>query len=168
VDAVIGIGGNLGDVRETLSQAIRAIDARFRVLAVSALYETEPVGPPQPVFLNAAVRVELTESPEALLAELLSIEARFGRVRRERHGPRTLDLDVLWIDGVQVDQPSLTVPHARVHERRFALEPLLDVAPDARHPVTSAPLSDALRRLPPGGVRRVAEPDWAGMRTAAI
>ncbi|HVU00594.1 MAG TPA: 2-amino-4-hydroxy-6-hydroxymethyldihydropteridine diphosphokinase [Polyangiaceae bacterium] len=168
MDAVVGLGGNLGDVRATLAAAVRAIGRHFQVLAVSSLYETAPVGPPQPVFLNAAVRVALDAPPETLLRELLSIEAEFGRVRRERYGPRTLDLDVLWIDGVTLASPGLTVPHPRLLERRFALGPLLDVAPGARHPATSEPLSAVLERLPPGGVHEVAGPDWAESRTTAI
>jgi len=109
--------------------------AGVTVVARSRVYETEPVGGPlQPSFLNAAIAVECMLSPDALLDELQRVEAELGRTRGagvERWGPRMIDLDVLWIDGITLDQPRLVVPHPRLHERAFALLPLLDVAPDA-------------------------------------
>jgi 2-amino-4-hydroxy-6-hydroxymethyldihydropteridine diphosphokinase len=119
-----------------------------KLLERSRVYETAPVGgPPQPSFLNAAICVECTMSPRALLSELLRIERELGRVRgagEVRFGPRLLDLDVLWIDGVVLDEPSLVVPHPRVHERAFALVPLLEVAPDAIDPRSGARFSAGL------------------------
>lgn len=161
MEGVIGLGANLGDARATLAAAVRELDTAFAVLAVSALYATAPVGPPQPAYLNAAVRLSFETPPRVLLGTLLALEARFGRVRRERHGPRTLDLDVLWIPDVTLDEPGLTVPHPRLHERRFALVPLLDVAPDARDPRSGRPLAEALAALPDEGIEKVSEPDWA-------
>ena len=102
--------------------------------AVSSLYETPPVGPPQPMFLNAAVALTTELDPPGLLLALLSIEQRLGRVRRERWGPRTLDLDILWNAGMRWDTPELTVPHPELRRRAFALRPLLDVAPRATDP----------------------------------
>lgn len=122
------------------------------VRARSYVYATEPVGgPPQGEFLNAAVRVECTQSPAELLDALLAIEQELGRVRRaeERWGPRTIDLDILWIEGVAVDTPRLTVPHPRLEERAFALAPLLDVAPNAPYSLGS--------RLGEAGIRRTAD-----------
>jgi 2-amino-4-hydroxy-6-hydroxymethyldihydropteridine diphosphokinase len=124
-----------------------------RVVARSRVYETAPVGgPPQPDFLNAAILVECTLSPAALLEELLRIEVALGRVRggdEIRFGPRTIDLDVLWVDGVTLDEPHLTVPHPRLAGRAFALMPMLEVAPGATDPRTGEPyvVTDA------GGVR---------------
>src|SRR5262245_31986820 len=142
MDVVVGLGGNLGDRETTLASAVSEVAAHGTILAVSALYETAPVGPPQPAYLNAATRMETPLSPRTLLESLLAIERRHGRERAEKWGPRTLDLDILWILGAVVDEGDLIVPHPRLRERRFALVPLLDVAPDARHPATGEPLRD--------------------------
>jgi 2-amino-4-hydroxy-6-hydroxymethyldihydropteridine diphosphokinase len=139
--AVVGFGANLGDRLATMRAAAREV-ARLprvgRVVRTSRVYATEPVGPPQPEFLNAAALVTWEGTPEALLDALLAIEAGLGRVRSaaERWGPRAIDLDVLWIEGVAVDTPRLVVPHPRLRERAFALVPMLEVAPDARDPRT--------------------------------
>lgn len=136
------------------------LDAAARMLgsavkARSPVYETPPVGPPQPSYLNAAFRLETDLGPEALLERLLDIEAMLGRVREVRWGPRTLDLDLLFIDGVEVRSPRLTVPHPRLHERAFALAPLLDVAPELADrygaALVSAGGSPPLRVEDPGG-----------------
>lgn len=114
-----------------------------RIVGRSRVYETAPVGgPPQPDFLNGALLVECTLSLPALLEELLRIEVSVGRVRGPgeiRFGPRTLDLDVLWAEGVILDDPRITVPHPRLAGRAFALMPLLDVAPEATDPLTGEP-----------------------------
>jgi 2-amino-4-hydroxy-6-hydroxymethyldihydropteridine diphosphokinase len=139
--AVIGLGSNVGDRRSNLRAAVEALREVATVLAESSVVETKPVGgPPQPDYLNAAALVSFEGSPRALLQSLLAIEARLGRVRAERWGPRTIDLDLLWIDGVVVSEPDLVVPHPRLTERAFALQPLLEVAPDAIDPRTGAPL----------------------------
>jgi 2-amino-4-hydroxy-6-hydroxymethyldihydropteridine diphosphokinase len=162
VDVVVGLGGNIGERRAVLASAVEALRAVGDVAAVSRLYETPPFGPPQPAYLNAAVRLNTELGPGALLESLLDIERRHGRERREKWGPRTLDLDILWIAGSALDEPSLTVPHARLHERLFALLPLLDVAPDASHPVTLEPFREWVAALPPDSrVRVVAAADWA-------
>jgi 2-amino-4-hydroxy-6-hydroxymethyldihydropteridine diphosphokinase len=145
---VVGVGANLGDRIRTMREAVSQLGRIGRVVQSSRVYETAPVGgPAQPAFLNAAVLLEYPGNPLALLDALLAIELGFGRVRLERWGPRTLDLDVLWIDGVAVDDARLVVPHPRLHERAFAVIPLLDVVPGARHPVTGAPYA-----IPPGDV----------------
>lgn len=134
---VVGIGANLdgasGDRLATMNEAVRRIAAHARVLGVSSVYETEPVGgPAQPLFLNAAIAIAWEDEPLALLDRLQGIERDLGRVRDVRWGPRTIDLDVLWIaGGARVDHPRLVVPHPRLSERAFAVRPLLDVAPDA-------------------------------------
>jgi 2-amino-4-hydroxy-6-hydroxymethyldihydropteridine diphosphokinase len=134
VDAVIGLGSNLGDRRAALARAAGEIRALGQLTAASSLYETAPVGPPQPMFLNAAVALSTSLDPPGLLAALLAIERRLGRVRRERWGPRSIDLDILWIADVVFDSAELKVPHPELRARAFALCPLLDVAPLAADP----------------------------------
>jgi len=131
--AYVGLGANLGDRKRTLLAAVDALAAEpgVEVVAVSALRETEPVGVgEQPRFLNGAVALETTLSARDLLERLLALEQRFGRVRMPgEHGPRTLDLDLLLYGHSVIDEAGLTVPHPRVHERRFVLEPLAELAP---------------------------------------
>lgn len=149
VDAFVGIGSNLGDRESQLQAALGLLAAEegLVVLAVSQFRETEPVGPvEQGPFLNAAVRVGTDLAPRELLERLVGIELRLGRVRRERFGPRTIDLDLLVYGDEVVDEPGLTVPHPRVHERRFALEPLAELAPDLVIP-GHGPISDLLAEL---------------------
>lgn len=137
---VIGLGANLGDRLATMRDAVHRIAQVATVTARSSVWETAPVGgPPQPDFLNAAVVVSWHRPPTALLDELLRIEAELGRVREVPDGPRTIDLDVLWIEGCAVAEPRLVVPHPRLHERAFALAPLLEVAPDAADPRSDEP-----------------------------
>jgi 2-amino-4-hydroxy-6-hydroxymethyldihydropteridine diphosphokinase len=131
--AYIGLGANLGDRDRTLRAAVDALAAEdgIEVVAVSSLRETEPVGVgPQPLFLNGAVVVETALTARELLDRLLAVEKRFGRARVPgRHDPRTLDLDLLLYGNETIDEPGMTVPHPRLHERRFALEPLAELAP---------------------------------------
>lgn len=132
--AVIGLGANLGDPAAQLRTAIAAIGriADTRVHAVSSFYRTAPVGYlAQPEFVNAAVAVETALAPRALLDALQAIEAAAGRERRFKDAPRTLDLDILLYDDRVADEPGLTIPHPRLHERAFALAPLVEIAPDA-------------------------------------
>jgi 2-amino-4-hydroxy-6-hydroxymethyldihydropteridine diphosphokinase len=156
LDAVIGLGANLGSPEIALLQALSQL-ARFgSVLAVSSLYKTLPVGgPPQPDFLNAAARLLYEGSPRALLEHLLELERQAGRARRERWGPRTLDLDILWLNGVALRAPGLEVPHPRLRERAFALRPLLDVAPEAADPSDGTPYARVLAELGSAGVEEL-------------
>ncbi len=147
--AAIGIGANLGDRLATMREAVARLSRVATVLARSRVYETAPVGgPPQGDYLNAAVVVDYNGEPLALLDELLRIEAELGRERYVRWGPRTVDLDLLWIEGLVVEHTRLFVPHPRLAERAFALVPLLEVAPGARDPQ-----SGAAYVAPPGDVR---------------
>ena len=135
--AYIGLGANLGAREETLRRAIEQLRLAdgVDVLAVSQLRETEPVGVvDQPPFLNDAVAVETSRAPRELLDLLLDIERSLGRVREERWGPRTIDLDLLVYGHEVVDEPGLRVPHPRLRERRFALEPLAELQPDLEVP----------------------------------
>lgn len=161
MDVVIGLGSNLGDRKRVLASAVAGLGTFVTVTAVSALYESEAIGPPQPDYLNAAVRgAYLADDAMALLHELLDLERAHGRERRVRWGPRTLDLDILWISNLEVRQPELVVPHPHLHERPFALLPLLDVAPEAVHPRTGESLGKWLESLGPSRVRRVEGPGW--------
>ncbi|WP_281985442.1 2-amino-4-hydroxy-6-hydroxymethyldihydropteridine diphosphokinase [Azonexus hydrophilus] len=131
--AYIALGANLGDPAATVNAAFAALDQlpQSRLLAKSALYRTAPVGiADQPEFVNAAALIDTTLTPEALLDGLLGIEQAFGRVRAERNGPRTLDLDILLYDDLTLATPRLTLPHPRLHLRAFVLQPLADLAPD--------------------------------------
>jgi 2-amino-4-hydroxy-6-hydroxymethyldihydropteridine diphosphokinase len=130
--AYVGLGANLGEREETIRRAVELLGVAgfVDVVAVSELRETDPVGVvDQPPFLNGAVVVETTLSPRELLELLLEIERSLGRVRDGRWGPRTIDLDLLLYGDEVVDEPGLRVPHTRLHERRFALEPLADLDP---------------------------------------
>jgi len=135
--AYIALGANLGDPAATVNAAFAALDQlpQSRLLAKSALYRTAPVGiAEQPEFVNAAALIDTTLAPEALLDALLAIEQAFGRVRAERNGPRTLDLDILLYDDLTLATPRLTLPHPRLHLRAFVLQPLADLAPDLAIP----------------------------------
>lgn len=126
---ILGLGSNLGDRAAHLRGAVDALGAE--VTAVSEVYETDPVGgPEQGPYLNLVVALRTARPARDLLATARSLEAAAARVREERWGPRTLDVDVLWIDGEEVDEPDLQVPHPRMAERAFVLVPLGDVAPD--------------------------------------
>lgn len=133
--AYVGLGSNLGDREATIERAVELLSEAdgLQVVAVSGLRETEPWGPVrQPAYLNGAVELETDLPPRTLLDVLLRVERELGRDRSgERWGPRTIDLDLLLYDDLAVDEPGLTVPHPRLHERRFALEPLAELAPDA-------------------------------------
>lgn len=138
--AYVGLGSNLGDRAGQLDRALGALGATpgITVTKTSALYETDPVGGPpgQGLYLNAVAVLTTTLAPRALLERLLAIELEAGRARRaDRDAPRELDLDLLIYDEVRIDEPDLVVPHPRLHERGFVLEPLRDVAPDLVHPV---------------------------------
>ncbi|MBU6247050.1 MAG: 2-amino-4-hydroxy-6-hydroxymethyldihydropteridine diphosphokinase [Xanthomonadaceae bacterium] len=154
VDAYVALGSNLGDSRATLEAAVSALDAlpECRLAGVSRTYRTPPWGRlDQPDFLNAVVRLRTTLRPLALLDALMAIERRFGRTRNgERWGPRTLDLDLLHMDGEVLADARLTLPHPRVAERAFVLCPLADLAPELELPGQGR-VSDLLRRIDAGG-----------------
>jgi 2-amino-4-hydroxy-6-hydroxymethyldihydropteridine diphosphokinase len=131
--AYVGLGANLGDRRRTLRAAVDALGAEegIEIAAVSTLRETDPVGVgDQPRFVNGVVALDTTLAAREFLDRLLAVEQRFGRVRAPgEHGPRTLDLDLLLYGDEELDEPGLSVPHPRLHERRFVLEPLAELAP---------------------------------------
>ncbi|MDW8059693.1 MAG: 2-amino-4-hydroxy-6-hydroxymethyldihydropteridine diphosphokinase [Thermomicrobium sp.] len=160
--AYIGLGSNLGDRKSTLRRAVRQLASYGRIVAVSSLYETEPVGfREQPWFLNAVVALETDLDPQRLLQVLLALERDAGRERTFRNAPRTLDLDLLLYDASIVDSDELAVPHPRLHERAFVLVPLAEIAPDVVHPRLGVPVRVLLDRLGTATeVRLVAGPAW--------
>ena len=148
----IALGGNLGDRRANLEGALAALDgtAGLRVLRTSEWVQTEPVGGPdgQPPFLNGVAELECALEPRELLRRLQEIEAAFGRVRTgERNGPRTLDLDVLFYGDEEVLEPDLVIPHPRLEERTFVLQPLARLIPDRRLPRCGRTVSERLAEL---------------------
>lgn len=156
---VIGLGANLGERGATLKLAVLALQAEGTITAVSHLYESAAVGPAQPDFLNAAVRLDTSLAPGRLLARLLVVEREHGRERRERWGPRTLDLDLLYSPDLSLREPDLTLPHPELTRRAFALAPLLDVAPDAWEPGSRRRYADLLSALGEQGLRRLETSD---------
>ena len=160
VSAYLALGSNLGDRLETLQRAVELLRARpgIDVIRSSRVYETEPVGPPQPAYLNAVVEVRTDLEPHELLKETQAVEDELGRVRAERWGPRTIDIDVLTFDERVIDEPDLVVPHALMHERGFVLVPLGELDPD---PMLPGERKLSALRVPPEavlGVRPFAPP----------
>ena len=144
--AYLLIGGNLGDRAAYLAEAVNQISDRCgRVTSTSSLYETAAWGNTnQPAFYNQAISVETILEPETLLERLLAIEIEMGRIRTQKYGPRTIDLDILMIDDLILDTPTLTIPHPQLQNRRFALLPLVEIAPELNHPVLDKMLHELL------------------------
>lgn len=156
--AWLGLGGNVGDVRATLAHALGLLDdhPHIAVEAVSGLYATPPWGrTDQAEFLNASARINTSLTPHALLETCLETERALGRVRGERWGPRTIDIDLLAMEGVDLADEKLTLPHPRLHERSFALAPLNELAPDLS--VSGKTIGQWLDGADVSGIRRVSK-----------
>jgi 2-amino-4-hydroxy-6-hydroxymethyldihydropteridine diphosphokinase len=153
----LSLGSNMGDRAANLQSAIEDLSHLGEIAAVSAFYETEPIEfTDQPWFLNCAVALDTEKTPAQILTALLEIERTMGRLRTKQKGPRTIDLDILLFGDSSVNTAALTIPHPAMHERRFVLEPLAEIAPDARHPILDKTVRELRDSLPPGqAVRRV-------------
>jgi 2-amino-4-hydroxy-6-hydroxymethyldihydropteridine diphosphokinase len=157
-EALLGLGGNLGDVRTTLGQAIMALcDGReVKLVARSSDYRTPPWGvTDQPPFINLAIVVETALAPRALLNRALTVEAMFGRDRAKelRWGPRILDIDIIAFDGLEVEESGLALPHPHLFERAFVLAPLAEIAPDRK--IKGITIAQALARVDSAGIERL-------------
>ena len=142
IRVVVGMGSNVGDRLAHLQAAAQKLSKIAHVERASHIYETAPMGgPEQGAFYNAALLVTYDAAPVDLLDALQSIELMLGRVREERWGPRTIDLDILWVDGLAMESERLTIPHPQLVERAFALRPLVDLAPDAVDPMSNIPFT---------------------------
>ena len=152
----IALGANLGDPEKTLEAAIHTLNQtpQIRVEACSSWYLTKAIGPPQPDYINGCAILQTDMAPLQLMRTLLDVENQFGRVRRERWGARTLDLDLLLFDDVILDSPDLVIPHPRMGDRAFVLIPLAEIAPNWIEPVSKSPISVLVQKVDQTGVRQ--------------
>jgi len=158
--AYLGLGSNLGNRRGNLESAVQRLDSpELRVLRLSSIYETEPRDlADQPWFLNQVIEVETTLFPRQLLRRVQKMELDLGRRRSVPKGPRLIDLDILLYASAKISTPGLEVPHPRMAERRFVLEPLAELAPELRHPLTGQTIKEMLTRVSRQTVRRIVSP----------
>jgi 2-amino-4-hydroxy-6-hydroxymethyldihydropteridine diphosphokinase len=150
----IALGSNIGDSRAILDRAmgILAEISGISLKVQSSWYKTAPVGPPQPDYINGCALLEVALTPQELLAVILDVEKQFGRVRQERWGPRTLDIDIILFDDIIMETPNLEIPHPRMRERAFVLVPLAEIAPDWIEPVSGFAIAQLLLGLDCSGV----------------
>ena len=155
--AYLSLGSNVGDRAQQLRDAQARLSAAGRVVAVSSLYETEPVEfTEQPWFLNCVLALETEKDPQELMATILGIEKEMGRRRVQKKGPRSIDIDILLFGDAVIDSPELTLPHPAMHQRRFVLEPLAEIASEVQHPLWRKTIRELLDALPAGqAVRKI-------------
>ena len=153
--AYLSLGSNLGDRAANLRDAIVQLEELGRVRAISGFYETQPVDmPDQPWFLNCVVAIETEKTARQLLQQALKIEAGMGRLRMRNKGARNIDIDIVLYGDQVVNEPGLNIPHREMHKRRFVLEPLVEIAPEAQHPELGKSAQELLAELPAGQVVR--------------
>ncbi len=151
----LSLGSNVGDRLGNLKTAIDQLRNLGDVISVSSFYETEPVEfTAQPWFINCAVRLETGNTPKQLLADVLELEQQMGRHRTQDKGPRPIDVDILLFGDSVIDTNELTIPHPAMHERRFVLEPLVEIAPDVQHPLLKRTVRELRESLPTGQLVR--------------
>lgn len=147
----LSLGSNLGDRAAHLKGAIKRMDTLGKIMAVSSFYETEPVElTAQPWFLNCAVELDTEKMAKQLLTSIFDIEEEMGRRRVQKKGPRTVDIDILLFGNSIIKAKGLTIPHPAMHDRRFVLEPLAEIAPEIRHPIFKRTIRELRDALPPG------------------
>jgi len=153
----IALGSNLGNSPETISLALQVLGATkgIEIIKCSSLYQTIPIGPPQPDYINACAILSVELSPVVLLDTLLAIEAQFGRIRLEKWQARTLDLDIILYNDLILDTPRLTIPHPQMSDRAFVLVPLAEIAPDWIEPITGKAIAELLQGLDCTGVQKI-------------
>jgi 2-amino-4-hydroxy-6-hydroxymethyldihydropteridine diphosphokinase len=155
----LSLGSNVGDRAAQLSDAGYLLGTLGRIVAASALYETEPVEfTKQPWFLNCALALETDKTPQQLMAAILVVEQKMGRRRYQKKGPRSIDIDILLFDDEIIESRDLTIPHPAMHQRRFVLEPLAEIAPEVVHPILKRRIRELRDALPVGQeVRKVSK-----------
>jgi 2-amino-4-hydroxy-6-hydroxymethyldihydropteridine diphosphokinase len=147
----LSLGSNVGDRETNLRHAREKLENLGKIISVSSLYETEPVDfVAQPWFLNCVVALETEKMPRQLLTAVLRLEQEMGRQRLQKKGPRKIDIDILLYGDSTIQAKGIKIPHPAMHARRFVLEPLAEIAPEARHPVLKCTIRELLEALPPG------------------
>lgn len=150
----IALGSNLGDSLAILGSAIKTLDRipGIKIVSLSSWYQTKAIGPPQPDYINGCISALAEQEPHSLLQILLDIEKQFGRIRQEKWGPRTLDLDLLLYDDLILETPNLQIPHPRIRERAFVLAPLAEIVPHWIEPVSGKTIEELVKCVDCTGV----------------